>query len=409
MPVIAANKAGGLAAALADRAYRRLFAAQVASLVGTGLTTIALSLLAYDLAGRGAGSVLGIALALKMVAYVGVSPVAAAYTKRLNRKRLLIALDLVRAAVIVVMPLVNAVWQIYVLIFVLNACAAVFTPAYQALIPDLLPDEEQYTSALSLSRIAYELENLLSPALAAVLLGIVSYHALFAVDGLTFLISATLIASTTVPRRAEIAAATTRTWTTITRGTRRYLKVAELRALLSLNLAVAAASAAVIVNTVIYVRDHLHRTDTDVALALGAAGTGSLLAALAVPALLRRYRDRRVLLVGAALLPAGLVAIATTSSWWALLSTWFVLGAGLALVQTPTGRLIQRNVTDDDGPELFAAQFALSHACWLITYPIAGVLGQHAGLQATALTLAAIAAIATVAAHRLWRPTREPR
>lgn len=391
--------------------YRRLFAAQVTSLVGTGLTTVALSLLAYDLAGGGAGSVLGIALALKMVAYVGVAPVAAAYTRRIDPKRLMVGLDLARAATIAVMPFVSAVWQVYALIFVVSACSAVFTPAFQALIPVVLPDEDDYTQALSLSRVAYELENLLSPALAAVLVGLVSYHALFAGDALTFLVSAALVATTSLPARRAAVDAPSRTWTTISRGVRRYLRVPELRALLALDLAVACASAMVIVNTVVFVRGTLGRGDADVGIALVAAGAGSLIAALAVPRLLRRRTDRTVLLAGGALLPLGLVAAAVASSWLALLATWAVIGVGLSLVQTPSGRLVQRSVRGDDGPELFAAQFALSHACWLVAYPVAGVLGEHAGLPATALTLALAAGSATIIAAWIWRrqPTRRAR
>ena len=178
----------------------------------------------------------------------------------------------------------------------------------------------------------------------------------------------------------------------------------ELRGLLARNLAVAAASAVIIVNTVLYVRAGLHRGQFDVAVALAVAGAGSLLAALAIPALLRRWPDRRVLLAGGVLLPIGLLAIALASSWAALLATWFVLGVGLAVVQTPAGRLVQRNVVGDDGPELFAAQFALSHACWLVTYPVAGILGQFAGLSATSATLAVVAALSVVVAAALWRP-----
>ena len=46
------------------------------ALIGTGLATVALGLLAFDLAGDNAGMVLGKALAIKMIAYVGVAPVA---------------------------------------------------------------------------------------------------------------------------------------------------------------------------------------------------------------------------------------------------------------------------------------------------------------------------------------------
>lgn len=390
---------------LADRTYRRLFAAQLTSLVGTGLTTVALALLAYDLAGQNAGAVVGIALGLKMVAYIGVAPIAAAYTQRIDFKRLLIGLDLIRAAVIGLMPFVDAIWQIYALIFVLNACAAAFTPAFQALIPLVIEDEDSYTKALSLSRVAYELENLASPALAAVLLGVLSYDALFVGDGLTFVVSAALLASAAVPARAGAAGAG-RTFARITRGTRRYLRVPELRALFALNVAVAAGSAIVVVNTVVYVRDQLGRDQADVAIALGAAGAGSLAMAVVIPALLRRSSERRVLLGGGTLLALGLVLITVLSGWPALLATWLLLGVGLAAVQTPAGRLVQRAAREDDGPELFAAQFALSHACWLITYPVAGLVGSLAGLDVAATALALLATVAVITSARVWKPPR---
>ncbi|MEC8572300.1 MAG: MFS transporter, partial [Pseudomonadota bacterium] len=61
---------------LANRTYRHLFAAQVIALLGTGLATVALGLLAWNIAGDDAGVVLGTALAIKMVAYVTLAPVA---------------------------------------------------------------------------------------------------------------------------------------------------------------------------------------------------------------------------------------------------------------------------------------------------------------------------------------------
>ena len=132
--------------------YRKLFAAQVASLLGTGLTTVALALLAYEIAGVQAGIVLGTALALKMIAYVAIAPIAGAYAAALPRKALLVGLDLVRAAMVLCLPFVTEIWQIYALIFLMQSASAAFTPTFQATIPDLLPDERVYTRALSLSR-----------------------------------------------------------------------------------------------------------------------------------------------------------------------------------------------------------------------------------------------------------------
>ena len=115
---------------LGNRTYRHLFLAQVIELVGTGLATVALGLLAYDLAGPDAGAVLGTALAIKMIAYVGVAPVAAAFAGRLPRRTMLVCLDLVRAAVALFLPFVTEIWQVYALIFVLQSASAGFTPPY---------------------------------------------------------------------------------------------------------------------------------------------------------------------------------------------------------------------------------------------------------------------------------------
>ncbi|WP_343075498.1 MFS transporter [Conexibacter arvalis] len=386
---------------LADATYRRLFGAQVVALVGTGLTTVALTLLAYDLAGGGAGAVVGIALALKMVVYVFGSPLLVALTAGLPRRRVLVGLDLLRAAAVAAMPFVTEVWQVYVLIVLVNAGSAGFTPTFQATIPDVLPDEPTYTRALSLSRLAYELEALLSPALAAVLLAFVSYDGLFAANGAAFLVSAALVLSTTLPARRQARDDGTRS-RRVTAGLRRYLATPRLRGLLALNVAAAAASAMVIVNTVVYVRDQLGRDAGDVAWALGASGAGAMVVALALPRLLDRIADRPAMLAGGALLVAGLLAAALVDGFGALIAVWAAIGAGLSLVQTPAGRLINRSGDETERPGLFAAQFSLSHLGWLATYPVAGVVGSLIGLPATALLLAGVAAAAVAVAAVVW-------
>ncbi|MGW5575054.1 MFS transporter [Nocardia thailandica] len=394
---------------LGHRGFRRLFTAQVVALVGTGLLTVALGLLAYDLAGTAAGAVLGTALAIKMVAYVGVAPVISALTDRVPRRTLLVSADAVRAAVAVLLPFVGQVWQVYLLIFVLQAASATFTPAFQSVIPGLLPREEDYTRGLSLSRLAYDLESLLSPVLAALLLTVVGYHLLFAGTALGFVASAVLVSGTALPRpvAADRSAPLTRR---ITAGARIMAGDPVLRGLLALNAAVAAATATVVVNTVVLARGLLGGSGAAVALALGCYGAGSMAVALAVPRLLGRYTDRRLMLAGAALLPGGLLAAAVLAagSWsgvagWALLAAaWPVLGAGTSLISTPSARLLRARSTETTRPAVFTAQFSLSHACFLITYPIAGWVGATGGQFAAAVLLAGLATLAGIAAAHLW-------
>jgi MFS family permease len=391
---------------LTNRTYAALFAAQVVALVGTGLLTVALGLLAYDLAGARAGAVLGTALTIKMVAYVGLAPLAQALAAGLPRKAVLIGADLIRAAVALALPFVGEVWQVYLLIFVLQAASATFTPAFQATIPDVLTKEEDYTRALSLSRLAYDLENLLSPALAGLLLAVMSFHGLFLGTVLGFLGSAALVFRSAVP---PAGAARARPFLArLTQGARIYLATPRLRGLLALSFTTAAAGAFVIVNTVVMVRVGYGGGETAVAWALAAFGGGSMAAALALPRMLEGLADRPVMVSAALALSAlalghGLwLAAAGLTPWSAFLALWAVSGAAYAAILTPAGRLLRRSAHAEDRPALFAAQFALSHACWLVTYPLAGWAGLALGLGPALALLGALAGAGALAALRLW-------
>ncbi|GAB5429489.1 MAG: MFS transporter [Devosia indica] len=387
-------------AVLANRTYRHLFLAQVIALIGTGLATVALGLLAFDLAGADAGAVLGTALAIKMVAYVGVAPIASAFAERLPRRAMLVGLDLVRAAVAVLLPFVTEIWQVYVLIFVLQSASAAFTPTFQATIPDVLPDEKEYTRALSLSRLAYDLESVASPLLAAALLTVISFNSLFAGTVIGFLASALLVVSVVLP--SPRPAAPRGIYDRTTRGIRIYLKTPRLRGMLALTFAVSAAGAMVIVNTVVLVQSSFGLDQQATAIALAAFGGGSMVAALALPRLLDRFADRPVMLFGAGLLAATMLTGSLVGGYGTLLALWFVIGIGYAATQTPTGRLIRRSSHPEDRPALFAAQFALSHATWLLSYPLAGWLGATAGMPTTFMVMAAIATCGVLAAIKLW-------
>ncbi|MEV6769861.1 MFS transporter [Nocardia sp. NPDC051030] len=387
--------------------FRRLFTAQVVALVGTGLLTVALGLLAYDLAGGNAGAVLGTALAVKMVAYVAVAPVISALTERVPRRTVLVSADAIRAAIALMLPFVTQTWQIYVLIALLQSASATFTPAFQSLIPSILVDEEDYTRGLSLSRLAYDMESLLSPLLAATLLTVISYHLLFVGTAAGFVASAALVVTTRLPRMAapERSEPLHRR---ITRGARIMLDRPVLRGLLAMNLVVAASTSLVVVNTVVYVRDGLGGSNSAVAIALGCFGFGSMAVALTTPRVLTTVPDRALMLLGCMILPVGLLVAAAiplftpVTGSLLLAMVWVALGAGTSMINTPSARLLRAQSEPDTRTAVFTAQFSLSHACFLLTYPIAGRLGALAGLPITAIVLAVIATLAATTAVRVW-------
>ena len=389
----------------AIRDYRHLFSAQVIALFGTGLATVALGLLAYDLAGSSAGVVLGTALTIKMVMYVLVAPLAAAYADRLPRRLLLTLLDVMRAGVVLALPFVSEIWHIYALIGVLQAASAAFTPTFQAVIPDIVTKESEYTRALSASQVAYTMESLFSPVLAAIALTFMSFNWLFVGTSVGFIISAVLVLSTRVPNAARNGRSSA--WDRLTSGIKTFAATGQLRGVMALNLVVASAGSIIVVNTVNYVRDHLGGTQADVAWMLAASGGGTLVVALFVPRVLDRIADRAVMMTGALTLLVGVLAAVAmvaseVSAWMVTMPIWVIIGGGMALIVTPTGRVIRSAVDRSELPAAFAAQFSLSHLAWLVTYPIAGWLGTISGFTVAWSILAALAVIGALVGWIAW-------
>jgi len=395
----------------AGRDYRHLFGAQVVALFGTGLTTVALGLLAYQLAGADAAAVLANALTIKMIGYVIVAPLASAYADRLPRRLTLVALDLVRAAVVPALPFVDQTWQIYLLVAVLQSASAAFTPTFQAVIPDVVRDEATYTRALSASQLAATMESLLSPALAALALTVMSFHWLFLGTAAGFITSAALVLTTRIPD----ALPSTRqgVWDRTLSGMRIFTGTPRLRGVLAFDLAVAGAGSIVMVTTVNHVTDALGGSQSDVAWLLAASGTGTMVVALVLPPILARAPERTVLLAGGTTLLVGIGCAIESSTatgtypWPMTVAAWVLLGAGMGMVLTPVGRILRRSARPVDRPAVFAAQFSLSHLCWLIAYPVAGWGATLVGFTLTWTILGALSAVGVFAAVCLW-PRHDP-
>ncbi|MGY2046665.1 MFS transporter [Methylobacterium sp. JK268] len=387
-------------AAGGGRAYPLLFAAHGLALLGTGLATVGLSLLAFTIAGADAGVVLGNALAIKMLTYALAAPLMAALVDRLARRTLFVTLNLVRTGAILLLPFVTGVMDLYLVVVLFQLASAAFTPAYQATIPDLLPDEGEYLRALSLFRTIGELENVASPMLAAALLLVVDARGVFAGAALGFVLAAAITASLVLP--APRRHATADLGRRLTRGWRIFLGTPRLRALIALNLAVALASAMVAVNTVVLVQNRIGLGERETAIALTCFGMGSLVGALLMPHLLRRTADRTVMLAGAGAAGAALGIAPLVLGYATLLPLWFVLGLCCGLAHTPAGNLLRRSGSPEEKPALYAAQFALFNLSLAVGYAVAGWVGGAIGLLGDFLVLACLVTACVGVAARTW-------
>lgn len=392
---------------IANPAFRTLFAAQVCSLLAIGLMTLAMSLAAYRIGGTAAaGQILGLLLAVKMVAYVGVSPVAEALLAGRSRKRVMVAMDLSRMVLLLPMAFATQTWQIAALALAFFAVSSGFTPLFQSVIPEVLPDERAYSRALVWSRIAYTLESVLSPVIAAMVLQVMAGAFLFWVAALAFVGSITALLLTKFPplagdrRKGPFLARTLK-------GLAIYRKTPRLRGLFLLNFALSLSMAWVLVNSVVLAGTQLGDSERHYPILMAFYGLGAAIGAVLVPRLVGALDERRVMVAGAALHAVVGLGIALPLEYAGYMVLWVGFGLAASLVLTPGGLVIARSAGAGDRPAVFAAQFSLSHAGWLVAYPLAGELGAWIGLDPALLMLSGLTAGTAALALRVW-PATDP-
>ncbi len=350
---------------------------QVFSVLANGLAVVGVALSAYALQPQAAGLLLAAALFAKMLVYVLVAPVVGAFAQHLPRRAWLLGVNLLRAGCLLALYFVAQRWQLVVLVMAFYAFSAGFTPVVQALLPDILSDD-QYIQALSWTRLLSELENLAAPAAAAALLLFVEHEQLFMIAAILMLCAAMVTGP--LPN-ASVSQQVRGVRHQLGYGLRRYLATPRLQGLLALHAVVAFTGAIAIVNTVVLVRGHFGLDNHWLPLTSMALGLASVLGAWSVPWCLQRIETRTLILSGAGLCVLALLLGTSISGHLGVLGVWALIGAGMSVIITPAGRILIASCHPQDRNAYFAANFSLSHAMWLLGYSLAGVLGAYAPVQ----------------------------
>ena len=187
--------------------FRRLWIAEVVSLLGDWFNTIALYSLVSTL--TGSPFALGAVFIFKMLPLGLASPVAGLIVDRFNRRRLMIGSDLVRAAIVLAFLVVDSAAEVpllYLLITLQTAVGAVFEPARSASLPNVTAPRELLT-ANALSAATWSTMLAIGAALGGVATEWLGTDAVFLVDSGTYLVSALFVLRTVIPQRTEREAA----------------------------------------------------------------------------------------------------------------------------------------------------------------------------------------------------------
>ncbi len=369
------------AGVLRRRDFRNVFLAQTVSVFGDGITPVALTFAVLDL--TGSGTDLGFVLAAQSVPLVALALVGGVWADRLPRAALMMASDLVRAAVQItaaVLLLTGAaqIWQLAVLAAFHGAAEAFFRPAAGAILPQIVPPG-QLQQANALMGMSDNFGWMVGPAVAGVLVAVIGAGGAIAIDGATFLVSAAFLARLHVPAIARTEAAVHGFLAELRAGwqevkSRRWLWVMLLRVCLVLCIVIAPFQ----ILGPLGLREEGY----------GAAAWGWLQAVFSAGmivgmAIAMRYRPKRpmitVTLTGSTAVAAPL-ALAIFGNPWVLGGVYVLRGVAVGILVAVWNTTLQTQIARESLGRVTAWDWMASLALWPVGLAVAGPLAEEFGV-----------------------------
>lgn len=335
-----------------------------------------------------------------------LGPIGGALADRLPRRVLLLMTTTVQTALAGTLAALAAFGKpapgLVVLIVFLSGCAnAIGFPAYQALLPDLVPVED-LAGAVALSSAQWNLGRVIGPALAGVVIALGSYASAFTINALSFFAVIFVLLSLRLPAPEREGHAPL--LQSIRDGVRFSRADPGLRVALVVIGFAAFLTAPFIAMVPAFGDKVFHDPTTGTAALVTAQGIGAVAMGLALGPLHARFGNRRTLLAAATLLPLALVGYASAPSLWlGVVGIAFVGFLYLGLLSSCTTIAQLRAPTYIRGRVL-----SLLMAILGILYPIGtvaqGALGDSVGLRVTTIGAASLFLLAVIGMRVRARP-----
>ncbi|GHO87449.1 MFS transporter [Dictyobacter formicarum] len=325
--------------------FWKYWTGQTISNLGSSVTLFALPLLVYTISGSALS--LGISSAANMLPYLFFGLVLGAWADRIDRKRMMIYVDIARASVIATIPLMAAfghlsVWWIYGVGFVHTTLSICFDAGEFAAIPSLV-DQNDLVTANGRIQASYSAASILGPVLAGLLVAFVPLVVLVFLDAFSFLLSALSIAliATSFNGLREETQERKHIARDVAEGLRYVWGHPVLRNISLMMALVNFVSAAQGAQLVLFAKERLHASNTQVGFLYTAGSIGVVILALLAGKLRKRWPFSKVALI--ALMCNGLFILALSFTRWYWLALVFVgllQGCGI-LFNINTGSLRQ--------------------------------------------------------------------
>jgi NRE family putative nickel resistance protein-like MFS transporter len=279
MPPGPVRRIAQIFAVLRDPEVRAIWFSDWISDVGNFITFIALAVYVHDLT-RSVTAV-GLALALRALPRLVIRPFGGVLADRMDRRRLMIASNLIRAVLVGTLPFTHAVWEAYVLSLASSIFGPIHSPARAALLAEVAP-EGQLVRALAVTETTHQALHTIGPAIGGLAVFLFGARNAFFLDAASFIIAATFQAG--IASRGRPPATTSNALRDVTEGFAAVFRTPAVRAYVLLSAAIALGSGGIVALLLVYIRDVLGRPEGLYGLALSVAGAGTVVISLVIAA-----------------------------------------------------------------------------------------------------------------------------
>lgn len=285
----------GFREVLAIRPFRRLWIGQAVSYFGDMMNTTGLAIMLFLV--THSPSMVALGLIAKAAPTVLFGLVAGALVDRFNRQRVMILTDVLRAVLTITIPFFALTWLpgVFIIVFLVATASALFNPAKQAILPNLVP-AEFLVKANSLMSSSEKTMELLGFSMAGLIAAIGSWQPLFIVDAVTFIVSAITLLS--IADRSHVQARTMRLWDDIKEGSEFVFANRTLRSTMALALVATVFGSLTFPILVVMSYGALGGGAFGYGLLEAAIGAGAIVGALAAPSVMNRWPAGLLILAG---------------------------------------------------------------------------------------------------------------
>ncbi|MDP9401098.1 MAG: MFS transporter [Actinomycetota bacterium] len=400
------SRTGELLALARQRRFARVWLAQTVSNLGDFVYSLAVAVSVVE-QGLGAGALATI-LVVQTASAAVVGLLGAPLVDRLPRRRIMVGCDIARAAAVGSLLLAGSPSTAHILLVAacLGSFGALFQPALQASLPNLVP-ERLLVAANALVTGTFHVAVLAGPVLGGVLAASLGIDAAFALNAVSFLLSAVLFVGVQVPR-AEAADEGEEGLRSLAEGLRHVVATPLLRGIaLTTGIAMFAASIKQPIEPLFVVRG-LGGAAGEVGLVVAAWGLGMVLGCAVAPALARRAPREALMAASLLLMGAVITVAATVGGVAALLWLWLLGGAGNGVLTVAYESLLQERTPDRLRGRVVAANEAGLDVMSVAGLVVAGVVGGALGFRGAFALAGLLLLVAALLARPLLRERRSP-